>query len=212
MHSENAPTHPDLLAWLARDTAENGYDLKRLIRGLVLSRTYARSSRHDGDRWPSPRSFAVARVRALTPMQLATSLRLATTDPDQFPATLKPEELDRKIEAIEASARGFAALIEQPRDDFQIGVSEALLFSNNERIQREFLADGRDRLLGRLKEMKNVEEAISLAVRTVMTRAITDDEKRAMLDYVAQRQDRQAEAYRQILWALLASAEFRFNY
>src|SRR5262249_49880780 len=45
MHSENAPSHPELLAWLARDVAENKYDLKRLIRGLVLSKTYSRSSK-----------------------------------------------------------------------------------------------------------------------------------------------------------------------
>lgn len=212
MHSENAPSHPELLAWLARDTAEHRYDLKHLIRGLVLSNAYARSSRYDGDRWPPARAFAVARVRALTPTQMATSLRLATSDPAQFPATLSPEELDRKIESLENGVRGFASLLDQPRDDFQIGVSEALLFSNSERIQREFLADSRDRLLGRMKEMKNPEEAISFAVKTVLTRSITGEEKAAMLDHVAQRQDRLPEAYRQVVWALLTSAEFRFNY
>ena len=47
MHSANPPSHPELLAWLARDTIEHGYDLRRLIRGLVLSRAYARDSRWD---------------------------------------------------------------------------------------------------------------------------------------------------------------------
>src|SRR5262249_5539292 len=40
MHSENKPTHPKLLQWLARDTAAHNYDLRRLIRGIVLSQTY----------------------------------------------------------------------------------------------------------------------------------------------------------------------------
>ncbi len=36
--------HPELLGWLAHDLVEHRYDLRRLIRGLVLSRAYARSS------------------------------------------------------------------------------------------------------------------------------------------------------------------------
>ena len=212
MHAANTPSHPELLDWLARDTIEHRYNLKRLIRGLVLSRAYARSSRWDGERFPPVRSFAVARLRALTPNQLATSLRLATTDPEQFPPSMKADEFDRKIEVVENAGRGFAALIEQPREEFQIGVSEALLFSNNERAGREFLADGRDRLLGRLAEMKDPGQAIELAVRAILTRPATPEEKKALLDYVGARQDRRPEAFRQIVWALLTSAEFRFNY
>ena len=45
MHSENPPSHPELLQWLARDLVQHKYDLRRLIRGLVLSETYARDSR-----------------------------------------------------------------------------------------------------------------------------------------------------------------------
>src|SRR5262249_3888614 len=45
MHSQNKPSHPELLDWLARDFAEHNYDLRRLTRGLVLSQAYSRSSR-----------------------------------------------------------------------------------------------------------------------------------------------------------------------
>src|SRR5438552_814370 len=44
MHSENPPSHPELLQWLARDMADHGFDLRRLLRGIVLSNAYARSS------------------------------------------------------------------------------------------------------------------------------------------------------------------------
>src|SRR5205085_11184412 len=46
MHSENPPSHPELLAWLARDTAAHGYDLRRLVRGITMSRAYSRGSRY----------------------------------------------------------------------------------------------------------------------------------------------------------------------
>src|SRR5262245_14765323 len=54
MHSANPSSHPELLAWLARDVADHGYDLRSLIRGLVLSEAYSRSSRWDGVDQPRP--------------------------------------------------------------------------------------------------------------------------------------------------------------
>jgi len=41
-----APSHPELLDWLAADFLENGGSLKRLHRLIVLSETYRQSSRH----------------------------------------------------------------------------------------------------------------------------------------------------------------------
>jgi hypothetical protein len=212
MHSENAPSHPELLDWLARDLVEHGYDLRRLIRGLVLSRAYARDSRWDKGDAPRPNLFAVARVRPLTPMQLAVSLRLAITDPQMLPATLKSEEVDKRLQGLESSAAGLARLFEQPGDDFQVGVSEALLFSNGPAIEKDLLADGGDRLLRRLTQVKNDEEAIDLAVRTILCRPPRDEERKLLGDYLRQRANRPGEARRQMVWALLTSAEFRFNY
>ncbi len=38
------PTHPELLDWLARDFIEHGWDLRRLLKTIVLSATYRQSS------------------------------------------------------------------------------------------------------------------------------------------------------------------------
>ena len=39
-----APTHPELLDWLAVDFVENGWDIKRTLRQIVTSATYRQSS------------------------------------------------------------------------------------------------------------------------------------------------------------------------
>ncbi len=211
MHSENRPTHPELLEWLARDTATNQYDLRRLIKGIVLSNAYARSSKYPSEAQPNPRFFAVARLKPLTPMQMATSLKIATSDPAGF-ENLKPDDFEKKIEQIENSARGFASLIAQPTDDFQIGVNEALLFSNNNRVVQEFLGEGGGTLLAKVKDLKDAKQAIDFIVRSILCRPATDEEKQLLAEYIQKRGDRQLEACRQVVWALIASAEFRFNY
>jgi hypothetical protein len=212
MHSANPPSHPELLAWLARDLVEHNYDLKRLTRGLVLSQTYSRGSRWDNGAWPKPNLFAVGSVRPLSPMQYATSLRIASTDPQTFAADVKPDELERRLENLENSARGFAPLFEQPTDNFQISATEALQLSNGDRFRKEILADGGDRLLGRLKQLKNSQEVVDLAVRTILSRPPTIEEAQTLGSYLDRRSDRPADAQRQVVWALLTSAEFRFNY
>lgn len=40
-----APTHPELLDWLAREFVESGWDVKRLVRLMVTSATYRQDSR-----------------------------------------------------------------------------------------------------------------------------------------------------------------------
>jgi len=212
MHSANPPSHPELLDWLARDTATHGYDLRRLIRGLVLSGAYARSTRWEGAEAPRPSLFAVGVARPLTPTQLASSLRLATVDPASLPPDFQSEAFEKRIEALEQGARSLATFFTTSSGDSQIGVAEALLFSNGERITRELLSDGSDRLVGRLKQTAGQAELIDLAVRNVLSRPADDEEVRALGAYLGQRTDRPEDACQQLVWVLLTGSEFRFNH
>ncbi len=212
MHVENPASHPELLEWLARDTANHGYDLRRLIRGIVLSEPYARSSRFMGKEIPDSKYFAIAKLKPLTPMQYATSLKVAAADPLAF-QQMKPEEIEKRMEQIDSSARGFSPLLAIPGgDDFQIGVSEALLFSNSQRVMQEFLNDAGGTLLARVAEAKDRPTAIDLIFCNCLGRSATSDEFKMMDDYLEKRSDRPRAAYQQLVWALIASSEFRFNY
>jgi hypothetical protein len=213
MHEGNTPSHPELLAWLARDMQSHGYDLKRLIRGMVLSRAYARSSRWEsGSERPADDVFAVAIVRPLAPWQYGTALKLATINPDQFDSGLSAEELDKRLTQIEAAGRSLADKLEYPADGFQVSVDEALYLSNSERVMQELLADGSTTLLEKLNSATDRRSAIDLAVWNVFSRAPAEDEVQALDDYLARRHDQLPAAYRQMVWALLTSSETRFNY
>jgi hypothetical protein len=210
MHSENPPSHPELLDWLARDLIAHDYDLRRLTRGFVLSRAYARSSQWRDATPPDARLFAMAAVRPLSPVQLARSMWVATADPGSLSA-MNGDDLDRKVAGWEGAARDLAQAIARPGEDYQIGVSEALLMSNSDRTA-PLLAEGGDRLIGKLTQIKDPQERATLAVRTIFSRPPADDEISILADYLDRRSDRPSEASRQLVWTLVTSAEFRFNY
>jgi hypothetical protein len=43
------PTHPQLLDWLARDFMDHGWDVKRLLKQIVMSATYQQDSKADSE-------------------------------------------------------------------------------------------------------------------------------------------------------------------
>ena len=206
MHSENPPSHPELLRWLARDAVEHGYDLRRLTRGLVLSHAYARESRAESEN-PDPRLFGVASPRALTPLQLAASMWVATTDPASLPDADDPA----KVEPLADRARRLARSIAGPGEDYQIGAAEALLMSNGNKLDELLKEDG-DRLVGRLAKIADRRERVELAVRNILSRPADEEEIVLLGEFLDRRTDRPVEAARQLVWALLAGGEFRFNH
>ncbi|MCH8830989.1 MAG: DUF1549 domain-containing protein, partial [Planctomycetes bacterium] len=81
-HSGNPPSHPKLLDLLAREFQRKAYNLKWLVREIVLSKTYQRSSKlttvkKDGT-VPEEKTFALAILRPLTPEQFVFAILEAT--------------------------------------------------------------------------------------------------------------------------------------
>src|SRR5262249_3442830 len=84
--AENPASHPDLLTLLAQQFTENKYDLKSLIRAIVSSRAYQRTSKQTDPSQADPRLFARVKVRGLSPEQMFDSLSVATGHKDDEPA------------------------------------------------------------------------------------------------------------------------------
>ncbi|MCC6508025.1 MAG: DUF1549 domain-containing protein [Pirellulaceae bacterium] len=78
-HAANPPSQPELLDRLEQWIVEHKYDLRALMRELVLSDAYQRSSLLPSDvKEPPDEAFAVAKLRGLTAEQLRWSFLQAT--------------------------------------------------------------------------------------------------------------------------------------
>jgi len=217
MHSGNPASHPELLALLAEDLVQHDYDLRRLIRGIVLSRTYSRSSRWTSESPPpAAQTFAVAATRPLTPRQLAASLQIAARSSNSWPTvdemTAKPEEWIKRRTDLENQAGGWMREFEQPSADFQIAVDEALFFSNNDRVQNDLLRDGNDRLVGSLKSAATPDLAAAELWKVVCSRQPVAEEIEVVSGWFAKTPERRVNDVQALIWALLAGPEFRFNH
>lgn len=207
MHANNEASHPKLLQWLTRDLLDHNYDLKRLIRGLVSSRAYSRSSDWKGKE-PVKNLFAVAVIRPLTPSQWGVSHRLAS-NPDALTLGESAEARHKALDIIEAQMRKmFGSLIEQPRDDIQIGVNEPLKLSNDVKL----ISVTGDKLVAALQKLSKEREQINQSVWSVLSRPATPYEYEIFGSYIGRRNDRVGDALTQIVWALFNSPEFRFNH
>ena len=211
MHGANPPSHPELLVWLARDLVEHDFDIERLVRGLVLSRAYRRSSRWEGEdaNRPHSRFFAVTSVRPLNPRQYGVALKISVLDPSSTAVDRSVEELAKQLESVERSGVGLARWFERPQESFHISVDEALLMTNSQEVQDQLLRSG---LVNYLAQFESEEERIRVAYRNTLSREPNEEEKQLLKDFLAQRQDRPSEGIRQMVWALLTCSEARFNF
>jgi mono/diheme cytochrome c family protein len=187
MNARNAPSHPELLEWLARDFAGHGYDVRRLVRGLVLSRVYGLGT---GD--AAPEAFAGAVERPLAAEQLARSWRVASgwaADDDGLRrATVGalPDVLPRDYNATFQQAQFLA---NSP------GLADAIRPQPGGTVAR---------LAGLADDEARVREAFLAAYG----RLPDGDEAARAVAFLGERRDRPADGVRDLWWALLTSAEF----
>ncbi len=215
MHSGNPASHSELLNWLADQLINNHYDVRLLIHGIVLSDTYNRSSEWNSENEPpTPSAYAIAQTRALTPRQLGASLNVAVRSAASWPTFEQKDEWAKQRLELENHAHGWVREFEQPRENFQIAVDEALFFSNNPRIQDDLLRDSGDRLLGSLMQSTENQLVVEQLWLNVLCRNPTAEELAEATTWLGQRENsgKLQELRKQLLWALLAGPEFRFNH
>jgi len=213
-HPANPPSHPQLLDALADEFAAGKFDLRALQRELVLSRTYQRSSLAPAGKEVPADSFAVALLKPLSAEQLAWALLQATGFTDAERLALGKNLTEAALYAKQAAAAAavvnvFAQPAGQP-ENFQATLNQALFINNGNAI-RAWLAPRPGNLADRLLKLTDAGALSEELYLSVLTRQPTEEERREVTDYLAKRSDRPG-AVQELIWALVASAEFRFNH
>jgi hypothetical protein len=197
------PSHPDLFNWLAEDFEQHGYDIRRLVREIMLSRVYQRDSRSIDSPGPSPDLFARGLEKPLTAEQLYHSVLVGTgtvPSPDHKVSGHDEAELRHSFirEFPEVGAADYNATLQQA------------MFLTNSRLLDELLQPQDGNLLSRLTALSCAEDRVSLSFRTVLGRAPDRDELERCKAFLQARAPELGA--RELLWALLTGAEFQLNH
>lgn len=217
-HSENPPSHPALLETLSREFVAHKFDIKFMLREIMLSRAYERSSTWPaefGDR-PTAATYQVAIERPLSSQQLLKSLLVATDELTRVTSDNKtiaedlPPQSARLLSLQMRLDNSFAGPPREPEGEFAPTVKGSLFMMNdNELLQLLAPSDGN--LAARLVAENDPAKFAALLYESVLSRPPTEDESREVAEWLASKDPKQQQT-RELLWALIASNEFCLNH
>jgi hypothetical protein len=215
-HPDNPPSHPKLLDLLADEFAAHKFDVKWLLREIALSKTYQRASvAPPGARDLGPAKFAVAPLKPLSPEQFAYALLQATGFTDAERAALGAGLTDAALHARLDPQAGpivhtFGTVPGEPEDKFAATLDQTLFLKHGGTV-RNLIAPRPGNLLDRTLKLGDPDQIADELFLSVLTHRPAPDERRDVADVLRTTPDR-VTALTEIVWALVASAEFRFNH
>ncbi len=219
-HSDNPPSHPQLLSLMGQQFADNNYDIKWLIRQIGLSRTYQRT----GTITPSVANakrheYRVFSEKPLSAEQLMWSMLTATGQLNLIPTQTttvgadstepQQEQLDESIDGIRTDfLDAYANPPREPETEFAPSVRGALFVLNGPRVLSWIPAKP-----GNLADLLNKQdrEYADTLYLAILSRKPTLDETNYFNQYIVSHSDK-TKAIEQAIWALLASNEFSINH
>lgn len=214
VRSTNPPINPELLAALTDDFIASGFDMRHLMRRIVTSQTYQRSSTPLPSNEFDLQNFSHALPRRVPAESLMDSLIQATGVPENFrgaPAGFRAAQLpDGNIDNDLLSLFGKPQRMDacECERDNSSNMLQALHFINSESMSAR-LSNGGGRVARLLKESKDDDALITDLYLWTLARMPDEQELAVAKDYLAQRTDRRQEACEDLMWALLNSRDFQ---
>ena len=210
----NPPSHPALLDELARQFADHGFDLKYLIRAIVASQAYQRTSVADHPGQDDPRLFARMTIRGLSAEQLFDSLAEATEYQDFSAGSIDNRFVNPANRTPRQKFLARFAHQDKPTEA-PTSILQALYLMNSPFVAERTSLE-QNKTLATIADSARTSTArrIETLFLVVLSRKPTPVESKRFVTYVehggASADPRKALA--DVFWALLNSAEFRLNH
>ena len=194
MNHQNEPTHPEVLSLLENEFKQSGFDLKHLIRCIVLSRTYQRSSRPTKENIADKTLYSHMAIKTLESDALLDSLTVAIGRPlmnDNRRQSYK-ELFDTRLPDVDPGK-------------FTHSIPQVLRMMN----AREY--NDASTVIAKTTNGKPTEAAIENLYLAALARKPTELETKNMKSFVDEAENTR-EAYADVYWVLINSAEFLVNH
>jgi hypothetical protein len=202
LSDKRPPSHPRLFAALADGFKAHKYDTKWLIRELVNSETY-QATGAGAVKEAMPYWFERAKVRPLSAEELLAAVQVATG-------------FDRLGEKVGGDTQAYVLrYFGEPSDgrgDFQANLGEHLFLNNSEQLKR-MIAPRKGNLADTLlKSKESPEERVDRLFLSVLSRPPRPEERKRFAAHLTTPGARPEALVEEAVWALLNTAEFRFNH
>ncbi len=213
VRSTNPPINPALLDALTRDFVEHKFDVRHLMRRIVTSATYQRSSLLTASNRGDDQNFSHAIPRRVPAEALLDSLVQATGIPENFggaPGGFRAAQLpDGNVQS------DFLRLFGKPQ---RMEACECERDNGSNMLQALHFINGKS-ILGRvqnpaarpaqlLKLKLSDKELVTELYLWSLARHPRAEELKVSLDFLQAQASRRAEAVQDLMWALLNSRDF----
>jgi len=226
----NPASNEPLLAAISQHLVDNSFDLKQLMRAVLASETYARSSTPLAENLAEskynsryyPRRLMAEVLLDSIDQVLETSTSFTTVafpgadsqKTDFYPAGTKAIQLyDASIDSyfLKTFGRNPREIVCECERSAEPSMVQVLHMSNGETINPK-LADTKNRVSKLIEKGLSDAEIIDSLFLAALARRPSDDEAKNLLSVIAEYGDDRRQAIEDVFWSVLTSTEFTFNH
>jgi hypothetical protein len=217
MRETNPPSNEKLMAALADHLVQNKFDLKSLMRAILQSETYQRSSAPLPGNTKDTRFYSRYYPRRLMAEVMLDAFSQVTGAPTQFkdyPAGWRALQLpDSNVDSyfLESFGRAERKLTCECERTEEPSMAQVLHIANGDTVNQKLKQPGNriEKLLG---DGAPDEKIIEEAYLSALCRTPTEAEKKSILSMLSGVDAKQRrEVVEDVYWSILSSREFLFN-